>query len=91
MKNTAYLILGMTTVGLLSGCAPSLSEKARLLTATQECGGGDLIARHPEAAKAHKRCIQLQLDAMAAQEAAYERRQADVLAGLSKAFEPAVR
>jgi hypothetical protein len=81
----------MTIVSLLSGCAPSLSEKAKLLAATQECGGPDTIAQHPEDAKAYKRCIQLQLDAMAAQEAAYERRHAEILAGLSKAFEPADR
>jgi hypothetical protein len=93
MKNSIYLVLGMTTVSLLSGCATSLSlsEKAKLLAATQECGGGDRIPQNPEMTKAYQRCIQLQLDAMAAQEAAYERQQADVVVGLSKAFEPADR
>ena len=91
MKNPIYLVLGMTTVSLLSGCATSLSEKAKLLAATQECGGGDRIPQNPEMTKAYQRCIQLQLDAMAAQETAYERQQADVVVGLSKAFEPADR
>ena len=91
MKNSVYLVLGMTTLCLLSGCATSLSEKAKLLAATQECGGGDRIPQNPEMSKAYQRCIQLQLDAMAAQEAAYERQQADVVVGLSKAFEPAGR
>ena len=66
MKNSVYLVLGMTTLSLLSGCATSLSEKAKLLAATQECGGGHRIPQNPEMTKAYKHCIQLQLDAMVA-------------------------
>lgn len=36
---TRHAGLFISTVGTLSGCATSLSEKAKLLTATQECGG----------------------------------------------------
>jgi hypothetical protein len=89
--NTASLLLAVSTASLLSGCVTSLPDKAKLLAATQECGRGESLAQNPERTKLYKHCVSVQLDAMEAQEAAYERRHADVLVGLSKALEPSTR
>ena len=72
--NTASLLLAVSTVSMLSGCVTSLPDKAKLLAATQECGGADSLAQNPERTKLYKHCVVVQLDAIEAQEAAYERR-----------------
>lgn len=88
MNKAVCLVLA---AGALSGCVTSLSEKAKLLAATQECSEMDSIAQNSELLMRYSQCVALQLKTLEAQEAAYEQRQADVLAGLSKAFEPAGR
>lgn len=85
MKRTTSLFAVVAVLSPLSGCVTSLSNEAKLLAATQECGEADRMAQSP---KLYSHCVELQLGAMEAQEAAYERRQADVLVGLSKALEP---
>lgn len=89
--NPACLLLAVLTVSTLTGCVTSLSEKAKLLAATQDCGGADSIAEHPELIKSYSHCVALQLDAIHAQEAAYERQRSDVVVGLSKALALASR
>ena len=88
MNKAVCLVLA---AGTLSGCVTSLSEKAKLLAATQECSERDSIAQNSELLMRYSRCVALQLKTLEAQETAYEQQQADVLAGLSKAFEPAGR
>ncbi|MGZ8383965.1 MAG: hypothetical protein ACXWWE_08155 [Nitrospira sp.] len=61
------------------------------MAASQECGGADLIARNPALTNLYEHCVAVQLGAIDAQEAAYERGQADVVAGLSKAVGSAAR
>lgn len=91
MNTKACLLVAMTTWSTLAGCVPSLPPKAKLLAASQECGGADGRPQNPELTKRYDECVKWQLDTIDAQEAAYERRQADFLVGLSKAFEPPVR
>lgn len=88
MKRAASLFIVVTILSTVSGCVTSLSNKAKLLAATQECGEADRTAQN---LKLYSHCVELQLGAMEAQEAAYERRQADVLVGLTKALEPPAR
>ena len=87
MKRTANILLAVSMLSTLGGCVTSLPDNAKLLAATQECGGADSIAQDPALTKRYSHCVASQLDAMEAQEAAYERRQADILVGLSKALE----
>ena len=89
--NPACLLLAVLTVSTLTGCVTSLSEKAKLLAATQDCVGADSIAEHPELTKSYSHCVALQLDAIRAQEAAYEQQRSDVVVGLSKALALASR
>jgi hypothetical protein len=91
MNRTACLLLAVLGSSVLSGCVTSLSDQAKLLAATQECGGATHIAQSPDLTKRHSHCVELQLEAIKRQEAAYERRQADVLVGLSKALERSTR
>lgn len=91
MNRTACLLLAGSTWSLLSGCVTSLPEQAKLLAAMQECGEADGIHKNAELTTRYSQCVASQLDAMNAQEAAYERRQADVLVGLAKALEPPAR
>lgn len=91
MNNPARLLLAVVTLSTLTGCVTSLSERAKLLAATQQCGGADSIAENPELMKSYSHCVAVQLDAMHKQEAAYERQQSDVVVGLSKALALASR
>lgn len=86
MNNPACLLFTVLMVSTLNGCVTSLPERAKLLAATQECGGSDNIAQHPELMKSFSHCVELQLDAIHAREAAYQRQQTDVVEGLSKAL-----
>jgi hypothetical protein len=91
MKGPAVLILAASVLSLLSGCVTSISPQAKLLAATQECGGAGRITLNPGSLTGYSHCVDLQLEAIEAEEAAFERRQADVLVGLAKALEPAPR
>jgi hypothetical protein len=91
MNQTARILLVVSTSCILSGCVTSLSDKAKLLAASQECGGAEGTAPNQKRTQLYHHCVELQLDAIQAQEAAYEQGQADVLVGLAKALEPSTR
>lgn len=91
MSNPTCLLLAALTLTILTGCVTPLPEKAKLLAASQDCGGVDSIAQHPELMKLYSQCVELQLDAIHTQEATYERQQTDVVVGLSKALALATR
>jgi hypothetical protein len=91
MNRTACFLLTMLAWSLLTGCIASLPEKAKLLAAHQECGGAANIVQNTELATRYSQCVESQLNAINAQEVAYERRQADFLVELSKALEPSDR
>ena len=91
MKTPAVFILAASVLSLLSGCVTSLPPKAKLLAATQACGEADRINQNPGSLMRHSHCVDVQLEAIEAEEAAFERRQADVLMGLAKALELAPR
>jgi hypothetical protein len=91
MNRTACVLLTMLAWGLLTGCIASLPDKAKLLAAHQACDGAANIGQHTGLATRYSQCVESQLNAINAQEIAYERRQAEFLVELSKALEPSDR
>lgn len=91
MNQLVSLLLAISTMGMLSGCMTTLSDQAKLLAATQECGSQEPFVQNPVHETRHAHCVEVTLDSMQAQEAAYERGQTDVLVGLAKALESPVR
>ncbi|MGC4097856.1 MAG: hypothetical protein QM706_12135 [Nitrospira sp.] len=72
MNTPACFLFAALTVSTLNGCVASLPESAKRLAATQECGGADRIAQPPELMNLYSQCVELQLDAISAREAAYD-------------------